>query len=102
MRNRTCDDEQAQNELANAYEEIERMHNIIAIQQKQIERLLEARDIEKARADRMDKGYSIKSDGVTTTITCHKCGRTSGNTGDVRERYCGFCHVFHEEEKGQT
>lgn len=28
------------------------------------------------------------------SITCPRCGRTSYNTNDVRERYCGYCHVF--------
>lgn len=28
------------------------------------------------------------------SITCPKCGRTSHNPHDVRERYCGACHVF--------
>jgi hypothetical protein len=30
------------------------------------------------------------------SITCHQCGRTSHNRHDVLNRYCGFCHVFHE------
>jgi len=28
------------------------------------------------------------------SITCPRCGKTSYNLNDVRERYCGFCHVF--------
>jgi hypothetical protein len=39
--------------------------------------------------------YVISSDG--TAITCPRCGRTSHNPNDVRERYCGFCHAFHED-----
>ena len=30
-------------------------------------------------------------------ITCHLCGRTSANPTDIRERYCGHCHVYHNE-----
>ena len=30
------------------------------------------------------------------SITCPQCGKTSHNPNDVRERYCGFCHQFHE------
>lgn len=26
--------------------------------------------------------------------TCPRCGRTSHNPNDVRERYCGACHLF--------
>lgn len=28
------------------------------------------------------------------SITCPRCGRTSWNSNDVREGYCGFCHAF--------
>lgn len=34
---------------------------------------------------------------VLTSITCPRCGRRSYNRNDVRERYCGFCHAFHED-----
>lgn len=30
-------------------------------------------------------------------IECRVCGHVSWNDGDVRHRYCGFCHVFHME-----
>lgn len=30
-------------------------------------------------------------------IRCHTCGRVSYHPKDVDERYCGACHVFHEE-----
>ena len=29
-------------------------------------------------------------------ITCPKCGMTSYNANDIRERYCGNCHQFHD------
>lgn len=29
-------------------------------------------------------------------IVCPKCGMVSHNPNDVRERYCGACHVFHD------
>ena len=38
--------------------------------------------------------FVIPADG--RSITCQRCGRTSYNAGDVENRYCGFCHVFHE------
>src|SRR5438874_8528187 len=28
------------------------------------------------------------------SIVCPRCGRESFNPHDIRERYCGFCHVF--------
>jgi hypothetical protein len=30
-------------------------------------------------------------------IRCHTCQRVSFNANDVEQRYCGFCHVFHED-----
>lgn len=30
------------------------------------------------------------------SITCLTCKRTSYNLNDIRERYCGACHKFHE------
>jgi hypothetical protein len=30
-------------------------------------------------------------------ITCPTCGRTSFNPEDVKQRYCGFCHEFLED-----
>ena len=30
-------------------------------------------------------------------IVCPKCGMVSHNPNDVRERYCGNCHAFHED-----
>lgn len=29
-------------------------------------------------------------------IRCPKCGMVSYNPNDIRERYCGNCHAFHE------
>lgn len=39
--------------------------------------------------------FTISADGKS--ITCKRCGRTSHNLNDVEWRYCGFCHVFHED-----
>ena len=33
-----------------------------------------------------------------STITCHICGLTSHNLHDVRFRYCGNCHRFHDDD----
>lgn len=40
------------------------------------------------------KTYTIQDN----TITCLLCGLTSHNKNDVEHRYCGNCHVMHEEE----
>jgi hypothetical protein len=29
-------------------------------------------------------------------IMCLKCGRVSHLEADVKNKYCGFCHLFHE------
>jgi hypothetical protein len=39
--------------------------------------------------------YMLSSDGHS--ITCHQCGLTSHNQNDVVNRYCGHCHVFHDD-----
>jgi hypothetical protein len=44
--------------------------------------------------------YCGCGDGSVATppdsITCPQCGRTSHNPNDVRERYCGYCHQYHD------
>lgn len=30
-------------------------------------------------------------------IQCLRCGRISYNPNDIREKYCGFCHRFHDD-----
>lgn len=32
-----------------------------------------------------------------TAITCPRCGRTSHNPNDAAQRYCGWCHAFHDD-----
>lgn len=37
------------------------------------------------------------------SITCPRCGATSYNLNDVRERYCARCHVFIDDlEEGRA
>lgn len=38
--------------------------------------------------------YTISADG--TSITCHKCWKTSVHPRDIEYKYCGHCHQFHE------
>lgn len=42
-------------------------------------------------------GYVIRTAGALPSITCLGCGMTSRNPTDVDQRYCGRCHIFHEE-----
>ena len=32
------------------------------------------------------------------SITCLLCGWTSYHLEDVAHRYCGHCHIFHDDE----
>lgn len=41
------------------------------------------------------KTYVISEDG--RSIQCLGCGFTSYHPMDVKEKYCGHCHVFHED-----
>jgi len=34
------------------------------------------------------------------SITCPRCGLTSYNGNDIRERYCGNCHMWHDQMEG--
>ena len=52
-------------------------------------------DIAKRLREWESQGFSIAPDGKS--ITCHVCGMTSHNPNDVRYKYCGMCHVFHEK-----
>lgn len=36
------------------------------------------------------------------SITCPACGRTSHHPNDVRERYCGACHAWHDDHQVTT
>lgn len=35
-------------------------------------------------------------------ILCRTCSRTSHNPNDVAQRYCGHCHVFHDDVQRRT
>jgi hypothetical protein len=43
-----------------------------------------------------EKTYIIVRAGKA--ITCLLCGLTSHNPNDVINRYCGYCHIFHEDQ----
>lgn len=34
------------------------------------------------------------------SITCPRCGKTSYSQWDIAEKYCGFCHQFHDSKLG--
>ncbi len=42
----------------------------------------------------MTKTYEIKNGGGA--IKCKICGLISHNINDVKNKYCGYCHKFHE------
>lgn len=44
--------------------------------------------------DYPEQQYKLLADN--SGIICLTCGRLSRNSNDVRERYCGACHRFHE------
>lgn len=43
--------------------------------------------------------YRINTDteGKAESITCLQCGMTSYHPKDIEHRYCGHCHVFHDD-----
>jgi len=34
---------------------------------------------------------------IAGSITCLTCYKTSYHPGDVANKYCGYCHTFHED-----
>ncbi|HZF23992.1 MAG TPA: hypothetical protein VE030_11075 [Burkholderiales bacterium] len=42
---------------------------------------------------------SEMKNAAAVSIACPKCGRVSHNANDVRERYCGNCHSFHDDAR---
>jgi ribosomal protein L37E len=45
----------------------------------------------------MSNRYTITHGAEGTSITCHRCTLTSYSAGDVKHRYCAYCHVFHDQ-----
>jgi hypothetical protein len=39
--------------------------------------------------------YSLGRDAGGPFIRCTRCGRKSYNPNDIREKYCGWCHMYH-------
>jgi hypothetical protein len=43
------------------------------------------------------RGYAIGTRDGHPFINCLGCGSTSFHPTDIAAKYCGRCHVFHEE-----
>jgi hypothetical protein len=41
--------------------------------------------------------YAVSFDGKA--IFCRMCGNASHNQNDIENRYCGHCHLFHDNRK---
>jgi hypothetical protein len=48
--------------------------------------------------DRCGSYYQIVRGQWTAAFKCPRCGRVSFNPTDRRERYCGACHVFVDDQ----
>jgi hypothetical protein len=44
--------------------------------------------------DQCGRYYQIANGHWTPAFKCSRCGAVSYNINDIRERYCGRCHVF--------
>lgn len=57
--------------------------------------------IDKDRKPEKKKTYEIiisqGTQGTFKGIKCFTCGLTSWNEHDIKEKYCGNCHKFHED-----
>lgn len=46
----------------------------------------------------MSYTINFKTDSCEAeSITCHTCNLTSYNVNDIINKYCGHCHVFHDD-----
>jgi len=62
----------------------------------------DARD-QRRLLDARERRTVLKLNGLATyeltpgeaSIVCLCCGMASANLGDIREKYCAFCHEFH-------
>jgi hypothetical protein len=45
----------------------------------------------------MSTTFEIGTDKHGKFILCHVCKRRSYSPGDIENRYCGFCHEFHDD-----
>lgn len=43
----------------------------------------------------MSKSYTISLSG--RTITCNRCGLSSHNKNDISNKYCNYCHIYHND-----
>lgn len=44
--------------------------------------------------------YSIQVDAYGNRwIRCLVCGLGSYNPNDIEQKYCGYCHVFHADDR---
>ena len=44
------------------------------------------------------KTYTIIQRNNEIGIKCHICGLTSYNKNDVKNKFCGHCNIFHNDE----
>jgi len=47
--------------------------------------------------DAEDYGNLPAAGGLPASIECPTCHRVSYHPQDIENRYCGWCHAFHEE-----
>lgn len=46
--------------------------------------------------------YLLGTENNQPYIQCLQCGLKSFNQNDIKYRYCGHCHIFHEYPNKET
>ncbi len=46
--------------------------------------------------------YQLVKTGKSLGIKCLLCGLVSYNLNDIRQRYCGQCHRFHDDPVSES
>jgi hypothetical protein len=54
---------------------------------------------DRERMHKITEHYEIGTTDQGDFIRCLHCGLKSFHPDDVKNRYCGKCHVFHEEPR---
>lgn len=93
-------------ELAQAKSELSRWHDTFSNKSPDevyADGFAVATELQKSKAELatvIDEVFRLREELAREKgITCPQCGMTSYNLNDIKEKYCGHCHQWHEDMK---
>lgn len=69
---------------------------VIDLSDLTIDQILALLAFEQVRPEMVKATYHFIPKGAIPVIVCPRCGRSSANTHDIEQKYCGACHQCHE------